>query len=292
MVCSITLHLSYCYSKNILLFNSSVNLPHRIQYSRSLHGIYYWSEYFYRWEELNHRYADIAKCWVKYGLFLFNASRLKLVSTFYGDSSPLFDGLWTNPLDRFTYGSNGRSEEDDIDLQNTWTCEADRNAAEGLKPSEGTTDLKNTVDGEQPKTESGSKSNASLNPTPDIFDVIFRNSNPSNVSIGILPTEIGQGFLHFANEAEGDKNGIQESQEEKDFIFPNLNLSCFENCVTCSYVDSLQAARGLFLFTHSWLKKSKLFYTLKDHPMEYVNVILDLSELYRYFAFYEDDIEK
>ncbi|KAL0267501.1 UNVERIFIED_CONTAM: hypothetical protein PYX00_009754 [Menopon gallinae] len=246
-----------------------------------------------KWEELNHRYADIAKCWVKYGLFLFNASRLKLVSTFYGDSSPLFDTLWANPLDRFMYGSNPRPEEDEIDLQSVWNCDTNKNPAEGLKPSEGTTNLKNPVDGEQSKSEGASKSSASLHPASDIFDVIFRNNNPSNVSIGVLPTDLGQGLsgFHFANESEVDKNGTKESQEEKDFRFPNLDLSCFENCVTCSYVDNLQAARGLFLFTHSWLKKSKLFYTLKDHPMEYVNVILDLSELYRYLAFYEDDIE-
>ncbi|CAG2065484.1 unnamed protein product, partial [Timema podura] len=35
----------------------------------------------------------------------------------------------------------------------------------------------------------------------------------------------------------------------------------------------------------------KNFYNLKEHATEYVQTIMDLSELYRYLAFYEEDIE-
>lgn len=119
------------------------------------------------------------------------------------------------------------------------------------------------------------------------------------ISSGITNTGLNESSTTNLKEAELKKKEKLKDDEKKTsgpeelkYTFDNLDLNCFENCVSCSYVDNVQSARALFLFTHSWLKKSKLFYTLKDHPLEYVNVILDLSELYRYLVFYEDDIEK
>lgn len=56
-------------------------------------------------------------------------------------------------------------------------------------------------------------------------------------------------------------------------------------------VKSIDEARILFLHTQIWLKRARIFYTLRDHPYIYVNCILDLSELYRYLAYFESDIE-
>ncbi|KAG5874042.1 hypothetical protein JTB14_021770 [Gonioctena quinquepunctata] len=50
-------------------------------------------------------------------------------------------------------------------------------------------------------------------------------------------------------------------------------------------------ARELFSHTHKWLKRARLYYTLRDYPLQYVNIILELSELYRYLAFYEKDVD-
>lgn len=75
-------------------------------------------------------------------------------------------------------------------------------------------------------------------------------------------------------------------------MFESLNLAEYENQVAASFVETTTQARAIFLHTHAWLKRVKAFYTLSEHPMEYVNAILDLSELYRYLAFYEENIER
>ncbi|CAH1117805.1 unnamed protein product [Phaedon cochleariae] len=56
-------------------------------------------------------------------------------------------------------------------------------------------------------------------------------------------------------------------------------------------IENIQEARELFTHTHKWLKRARLFYTLRDYPLQYVNIILELSELYRYLAFYEKDLD-
>lgn len=54
---------------------------------------------------------------------------------------------------------------------------------------------------------------------------------------------------------------------------------------------NIEEAKLLFTHTHKWVKRARLYYTLRDYPVQYVNIILELSELYRLLAFYEDDID-
>ncbi|KAK6640200.1 hypothetical protein RUM44_011886 [Polyplax serrata] len=243
-----------------------------------------------KWDELNHRYADIAKCWVRYGLFLFNASKMKLVSAFYGDTSTYLDNTWTNPFDNFIYGCNGSEENDN----GVWQGSERKSRGEGLQNTLGSATVKD-VENCTGKTENPDKKD-STRVRSTVLDVLFENTYLPNMSQCGDDTndrnsdQTSQRANSEETKAESEEKKFPET-DELNFRFPNLDLNCFENCVSSNYVDSVQSARTLFLFTHSWLKKSKLFYPLKDHPMEYVNVILDLSELYRYLAFYEDDIE-
>lgn len=223
---------------------------------------------------------------------------MKLVSAFYGDSSTYLDNTWANSFDNFFYGSSGTEENED---NGVWQGSDFKNYKEQLHNSFGTTNL-NDINTVKDATENIISKNDSIPvPSPLVFDVIFENSNQvnsSNISIGKTGLETNQSINSSESTSKEDKNEgeryDQKLPESNDlqYKFLNLDLNCFENCVSCNYVDGVQSARALFLFTHSWLKKSKLFYTIKDHPMEYVNVILDLSELYRYLAFYEDEIEK
>ncbi|KAL3265413.1 hypothetical protein HHI36_009617 [Cryptolaemus montrouzieri] len=61
--------------------------------------------------------------------------------------------------------------------------------------------------------------------------------------------------------------------------------------IPINYVTDTQEARTLFIHTQNWLKQMRSFYNLKDYPLQYVNAVLDLSELYRFLAFYETDLE-
>lgn len=61
--------------------------------------------------------------------------------------------------------------------------------------------------------------------------------------------------------------------------------------VPAAPITNHNQARNLFIHTHKWLKRSRLYYTLRDHPLQYVNSVLDLSELYRFLAYYEPDLD-
>lgn len=56
-------------------------------------------------------------------------------------------------------------------------------------------------------------------------------------------------------------------------------------------VKTTEQARALFGYVHIWLKRVRIFYTIRDYPILYVNTILNQSELYRYLAFYEPDLD-
>lgn len=73
------------------------------------------------------------------------------------------------------------------------------------------------------------------------------------------------------------------------FEFKGLTFSAPP--VPAAQIVTNAQARSLFIHTHKWLKRSRLYYTLRDHPLQYVNSVLDLSELYRFLAFYEPDLD-
>lgn len=58
-----------------------------------------------------------------------------------------------------------------------------------------------------------------------------------------------------------------------------------------SVIKTTEQARALFGYIHIWLKRVRIFYTIRDYPILYVNTILNQSELYRYLAFYEPDLD-
>lgn len=52
--------------------------------------------------------------------------------------------------------------------------------------------------------------------------------------------------------------------------------------IPTSRIENIEQAKALFAQIQKWLKRARLFYTLRDYPLQYVNLCLDLSELFRY----------
>lgn len=91
------------------------------------------------------------------------------------------------------------------------------------------------------------------------------------------------------NEEENTAEDDSKLSSETKLLF-NLN---FDICqVSTTLVQNTCEARMLFNYSQNYLTKIRTFYTLESNPMEYVNAILDLSELYRCLAFYEEEIER
>lgn len=82
---------------------------------------------------------------------------------------------------------------------------------------------------------------------------------------------------------------VAESSVKNELQFTGLVMNVPQ--VPVAEISNTVQARQLFMHTHKWLKRLRLFYTLRECPLQYVNSVLDLSELYKYLAFYEQDIE-
>ncbi|XP_066257520.1 KIF-binding protein-like [Euwallacea similis] len=74
------------------------------------------------------------------------------------------------------------------------------------------------------------------------------------------------------------------------FSFQGLNVESYKYIPT-STITSIEEAKRLFAYMQKWIKKARLFYTLRDYPLQYVNLSLDASEMYRFMAFYEKDLD-
>lgn len=77
----------------------------------------------------------------------------------------------------------------------------------------------------------------------------------------------------------------------KTMMFTMLDLSSIENRVTHEFIADTSTARSLSIFCYDWLKKYKDYYSFSTYPMHYVYCVLDLSEIYRLHAYFEDNIE-
>ncbi|XP_066589934.1 KIF-binding protein-like [Prorops nasuta] len=156
-------------------------------------------------KEFENTFANIAKCWIKYGLALFDASKAKSLSIFQKQKNPMFGNLLaTNKL---------------------------LNSEESMNKND--------------------------------------NNNQDT---------------KLTNSKTADYQGPY-------LFYESINLSLVEDEVDSTLVESTNDARSLFNYIYSWYEQAVAFYTLQDHPMEFLNTNLDLCELYGYLAFYEEDIE-
>lgn len=58
--------------------------------------------------------------------------------------------------------------------------------------------------------------------------------------------------------------------------------------VTDQYLLDFDDARLVFLNVQKWLDKAKAYYTLENHASDYARIAQDISQAYRYLAFYEE----
>jgi len=74
--------------------------------------------------------------------------------------------------------------------------------------------------------------------------------------------------------------------------FTSLELSSYEDQITDKYALVYEDARKVFLESQKWLTKAKEYYTLEEHASDCVQIVQDLSQLYKYLAFFEEDEER
>ncbi|KAF5300024.1 hypothetical protein FQR65_LT09281 [Abscondita terminalis] len=94
-------------------------------------------------------------------------------------------------------------------------------------------------------------------------------------------------LLFLDQQHPADDAPIEEKDQNQFFFGLEINTTD----VPKKIVTNSEEARSLFLHTHNWLKRAKVYYNFRDYPIYYVNTVLDLSELLRFLAFYESDLD-
>ena len=89
---------------------------------------------------------------------------------------------------------------------------------------------------------------------------------------------------------EGSASAEQTKPIQKLFRFESLEVADLEAEVTAELVGSCQAARAVFVFAQRKIEESKQFYTLEEMASGYVEVVQDLSLLYKLLACFETEL--
>lgn len=109
-------------------------------------------------------------------------------------------------------------------------------------------------------------------------------------NIDVIKESVEENSNPTDHDESSNKLSDNADNDDRRLLF---KLNTDTNCqVSTALIENTSEARALFNFSYNYLTKIRLFYTLEDHAMDYVNAILDLSELYRCLAFYEEDIDR
>lgn len=81
---------------------------------------------------------------------------------------------------------------------------------------------------------------------------------------------------------------------DKDFKslkFSGLEPSVNEERVTDQIAKDLESSKALFVFSTKCLQEAKEFYKLDGYVSDFVEITQDISQLYKYLAFFDNDFE-
>jgi len=84
----------------------------------------------------------------------------------------------------------------------------------------------------------------------------------------------------------------QETIDNPRFVDLEPELEAFTNEITDQYLLVFNDARPVFLNVCKWLDKAKVYYTFENHASDYVYIAQDISQAYKYLAFYEDNEDR
>ncbi|XP_018331742.1 protein KBP homolog [Agrilus planipennis] len=76
-----------------------------------------------------------------------------------------------------------------------------------------------------------------------------------------------------------------------DLTFTSLKTTFYESQITDQYILTLQDAHKVFYNTQTWLDKAHSYYTLNALASDYIDILLDKSQLYKNLLFFDDNME-
>ncbi|XP_020283575.1 KIF1-binding protein homolog [Pseudomyrmex gracilis] len=80
---------------------------------------------------------------------------------------------------------------------------------------------------------------------------------------------------------------MREAMENLRFVDLEPQLEVFTNEITDKYLLDFADAKPVFLNVRKWLDKAMTYYTFENHASDYACIAQDVSQAYKYLAFYE-----
>ncbi|XP_058808356.1 KIF-binding protein [Phymastichus coffea] len=96
-----------------------------------------------------------------------------------------------------------------------------------------------------------------------------------------------------ANMQADPKSDItQECLNNLKFYSIKNDIAHIANNIIDKYLLDFNDAKAVFLNVQKWLDDAKTFYTLENHASDYIQIIQDTSQLYKYLSFFEEDEDR
>ncbi|KAF7403398.1 hypothetical protein HZH68_006192 [Vespula germanica] len=103
----------------------------------------------------------------------------------------------------------------------------------------------------------------------------------------INPNKARKSKLDFNSEKDSEK-----SYDDLQFNILMDDIKPFINQITDKYVLDFNDAKPVFLNIQKWLEQAKSYYTLENHASDYVEIIQDISQAYKYLSFFEENEDR
>ncbi|XP_034950715.1 KIF-binding protein [Chelonus insularis] len=109
--------------------------------------------------------------------------------------------------------------------------------------------------------------------------------------------ELSENIDDEKNSTNDSKPGDAEEGNDDDFKrmkFEKLeeNITPIAKQITDKYLLDFNDAKKVFLNVQQWLDQAKKYYALETHASDYVHIMQDMSQAYKYLSFFEDDEDR
>ncbi|XP_057656397.1 KIF-binding protein-like [Diorhabda carinulata] len=86
-------------------------------------------------------------------------------------------------------------------------------------------------------------------------------------------------------------NGNLSQYDLKSLIFEKIPIEEYENQITDQFILTLPDAKKVFLNAQQWSDKAQEYYTLDSLASDFIDIVLDQTQLYLNLLFFEDEPE-
>ncbi|XP_076181535.1 KIF-binding protein [Ptiloglossa arizonensis] len=91
------------------------------------------------------------------------------------------------------------------------------------------------------------------------------------------------------NNESNNKEPLKSKEiEDLKFDIVEKEIEPIARQITDKYLLDFDDARLVFLNVQKWLDQAKLYYTLEDHASDHILIVQDISQAYKYLAFFEE----